>query len=136
MHVPGAEVRTGFRDQLSHAVPGLWQIEVDFLRRVWDGRVSKCGEVSKSFFSPVIMYVQHPRAYLNSAEQLVEAGTKLNPSGDTRTALFSLAALARFSCPSLHNRRDCVSNTGSEWPIQGHCSIYLKLISHLNKRII
>lgn len=34
-------------------------------------RVSKSGEVSKSFFFPVIMYVVHQNVYHNRAEQLV-----------------------------------------------------------------
>ena len=35
------------------------------------GRVSKSGEVSKSFFFPVIMYVENPNVYCNRAEQVV-----------------------------------------------------------------
>lgn len=35
------------------------------------GRISKSVEVSKSFFFPVIMYVEHPNVYHNRAEQLV-----------------------------------------------------------------
>lgn len=35
------------------------------------GRVSESREVSKSFFFPVIMYVEHPNVYHNRAEQLV-----------------------------------------------------------------
>lgn len=35
------------------------------------GRVSRSGEVSKSFFFPVITYVENLNAYCNSGEQVV-----------------------------------------------------------------
>lgn len=64
-------------------------------------RVSGSGEVSKSFFIPVIMYVENLNVYCNSTEQVVILQVKVK-------AQCLDAWLCSLSNPSLHNDQDCV----------------------------
>ena len=84
------------------------------------GRVSKSGEVSKSFFFTVKMYVERANVHRDGAEQLVVLQQKVNAQFQSQCFIFS-TSMTLFSLilyfpihsslwPSLHNDYGYVSN--------------------------